>query len=209
MRFTLAASLLFVVPAVAATKPPLTSATLFDWRTVAEPQISPDGKGVVYVLGSSDRVNDAMYTNLWSVSTDGSDNRPLTHGPYKDASPRWSPDGKRLAYISNRSGKNQIHVRWMDTGQEAQITDLLEAPSNSAWSPDGQWISYTARVPAKPAWSITMPEKPVGAKWAEPPIVVTRLRWRNDGIGLIRPGNNHIFVAPAAGGAPRQITTGD
>jgi len=187
----------------------LTTDTIWDWRTVGDPQISPDGKAVVYTLGWNDRMNDASYNNLWWVAVDGKQHRPLTQGAYRDTAPRWSPDGGRLAYLSNRGGKTQIHVRWMDTGQEAKITDLEQPPGNFAWSPDGHWIAYTARVPGRPSWRVEMPERPAGARWAEPPIVVTRLRWRFDGAGLIPPGNTHIFVVPSVGGAPRQISSGD
>jgi dipeptidyl aminopeptidase/acylaminoacyl peptidase len=187
----------------------LTTDTLWDWRTVANPQISRDGKIVVYVLGWNDRMNDASYSNLWMASVDGRDNRPVTQGAFRDMTPRWSADGTRLAYLSNRSGKMQIHVRWMDTGQEATITDLEQAPANIAWSPDGKWIAYTSRVPAKPEWSVNMKEKPAGAKWAEPPIVVTRLHWRQDHEGLIKPGNTHIFIVPSTGGAPRDVSSGE
>src|SRR3989475_648756 len=69
--------------------------------------------------------------------------------------------------------------------------------------------SRTSHVPAKPSWSTPMPEKPVGAKWAELPIIVTRLHWRQDAQGLIKPGYTHIFVVPATGGPPRQISLGD
>lgn len=192
-----------------AAKKPLTSDTLWNMRTVADPQITKDGKSVIFVLGWNDRMTDSMYSNLWIVSSDGKDQRPLTTGPFKDSSPRLSPDQTRLAYISNRSGRAQIRVHWLDTGQEAQITDLEESPAGIEWSPDGKWIAYVARVPAKPSWSVKMPEKPAGAKWADPPIVVTRLRWRADGAGLIQPGNRHIFIVPPTGGAPRQITGGD
>ncbi len=188
---------------------PLTSDTVWDLRTVSDPQITKDGKSVVYVLGWNDRMSDAMHSNLWMVGSDGKDPRPLTTGAFKDSSPRLSPDGARLAYLSNRSGRPQIRVRWMDSGQEAQITDLQDAPSGIEWSPDGKWIAYAARVPAKPSWSVKAPEKPNGAKWADPPIVVTRLRWRADGSGVIQPGFRHVFIVPSTGGAPRQITSGD
>jgi acylaminoacyl-peptidase len=164
---------------------------------------------VIYVLGWSDKMVDQRYSNLWIVSGDGKDNRPLTSGAFRDTSPRLSPDGTRVAYLSNRSGKNQIHVRWLDSAQDAQITDLQQAPSSIEWSPDGKWIGYIARVPAKPDWSIKTPDKPNGARWADPPIVVTKLRWRQDGQGLVQPGFSHVFAIPATGGAPKQITSGD
>ncbi|HLJ48809.1 MAG TPA: S9 family peptidase [Bryobacteraceae bacterium] len=204
----LALAVLFTAAAFAA-KTPFTTTDLFEFRNVGDPEISRDGKSVIYTITRADKMNDAFYSNLWIADADGKGSRPLTQGNFRDSSPRWSPDGSRLAYISNRSGKPQIYVRWMDSGQEAMITDLEQAPSGIVWSPDGNSIAYTARVPAKPDFSVKLPERPNGAKWADPPIVVTKLRWRADGSGLIRPGYTHIFVVPATGGTPRQITSGD
>ena len=119
----------------------MTIDSLWDWRTVSTPQISPDGRSVVYVLCRADKMADVFYSNLWISTVDGKSQRPVTQGAYRDTSPVWSPDGARLAYLSNRGGKTQIHVRWMDTGQDAEITDLEQAPSGIAWSPDGRWIS--------------------------------------------------------------------
>ena len=198
-----------LLSAVYGAKPGLDTNTIWDIRSVSDPQITKDAKSVIYVLGWSDKMVDQRWTNLWVVSGDGKDERPLTTGAYKDSEPRLSPDGTRLAYLSNRSGKTQIHVRWLDSAQEAQITDSQQAPSNIVWSPDGKWIGYEARVPGKPDWNPKMPEKPVGAKWADPPIIVTKLRWRENGIGLIQPGFSQIFAVPATGGTPKQISSGD
>jgi acylaminoacyl-peptidase len=192
-----------------AAKSPLSSDTVWDLRAVSEPQITKDAKSVIYVLAWYDKMKDDRYSNLWIAASDGKDNRPLTTGAFKDTSPRLSPDGTRVAYLSNRSGTTQIHVRWLDTGQEAQITDLQQAPSSIAWSPDGKWIGYLTRVPSAPEWSVKMPERPAGAQWAPAPVVITQLRWRQDGQGLIPPGYTHVFVVPSTGGAPRQITTGN
>lgn len=201
--------LLLAIAAAFGAKPGLNTETIWDMRQVSDPQISRDGKSVVYVLGWSDKMLDQRHSNLWMVSSDGKDNRPLTAGNFRETSPRLSPDGTRLAYLSNRSGKVQIHVRWMDSGQEAQITDTQQAPSAIEWSPDGKWIGYVTRVPSKADWSIRMPEKPAGAQWAAPPIIVTKLRWRQDGQGLVQPGYTHVFAVPSTGGTPRQITSGD
>ena len=209
MRFL---CLLALIIARLSAAPPLTSETIFDWRTPSTPRISPDGRRIVYVLETADRFADTFHANLWIVSTDGKDHRPLTSGKWKDSLPRWSPDGSKLAYVSTRAAKPQIFVRWMDTGVEAKITDLENAPAALSWAPDGEALAFLARVPAKAQWSITMPKAPVGAIWAEEPTVETRLKWRADGIGGIgqRPlGFAHLFIVPVTGGAPLQITTGD
>jgi dipeptidyl aminopeptidase/acylaminoacyl peptidase len=195
--------------AVYGAKPGMDTNTIWDIRSVSDPQITKDAKSVIYVLGWSDKMVDQRYTNLWIVSGDGKDERPLTTGAFRDSEPRLSPDGTRLAYLSNRSGKTQIHVRWLDSGQEAQITDSQQAPSNLVWSPDGKWIGYEARVPGKPDWNPKMPEKPPGAKWADPPIIVTKLRWRENGVGLVQPGFSQIFAIPSTGGTPKQVSSGD
>ncbi len=198
-----------LLSAVYGAKPSLDTNTIWDIRSVSDPQITKDAKSVIYVLGWSDKMTDQRWTNLWIVSGDGKDERPLTTGAFKDAEPRLSPDGTRLAYLSNRSGKTQIHVRWLDSSQEAQITDSQQTPSNLVWSPDGKWIGYEARVPGKPDWNPKMPEKPPGAKWADPPIIVTKLRWRENGVGLIQPGYSQIFAIPSTGGTPKQVSSGD
>lgn len=207
MRFPVIAVLAAAIALAA--KPGLDTSTIWEMRSVTDPQITKDGKSVIYVLGFNDKMTDQKLGNLWIVSNDGKDNRPLTTGAFRDSSPRISPDATRVAYLSNRSGKVQIHVRWLDGSQEAQVTDLQEAPSNIAWSPDSKWIGYTARVPSKPDWSVKLPEKPAGAKWADPPIVVTKLRWTADGQGILQPGYTHVFIVPASGGTPKQITSGD
>ena len=107
-RFAL---LLTAAAFVFAAKPGLDSNTIWDIRSVSDPQITKDGKSVIYVLGWSDKMVDQRFSNLWIVSNDGKDNRPLTTGSYRDTEPRLSPDGTRVAYLSNRSGKMQIHVR--------------------------------------------------------------------------------------------------
>ena len=206
--------LLFTASAFAA-KRSFTSSDIFEFRDVGDTEISRDGKSVLYTVTWADKMNDAFYSNIWIADADGKGQRALTHGNYRDSSPRWSPDGARIAYISNRSGKPQIWVRWKEAGpdgfsaEDAQITNLNEPPSGITWSPDGKWIAYTARVPAKPEFSVHMPDKPAGANWAPAPIVVTKLRWHADGQGLIQPGYTHIFIVPATGGTPRQITSGD
>ncbi len=186
----------------------LTASDVFNLQYASDPQISPDGRKIVYVREFSDVMSDKRCSNLWTINFDGSDHRPLTTGTYGDSSPRWSPDGSRLAFLSDRDGKPQIYVRWMDTGQTARITSLEQAPSGIAWSPDGKQISFTALVPADSPRIATLPSPPQGAKWADPPKAYDRLIYRFNGPGYLDPGYSHVFVVSAEGGAPRQISSG-
>ncbi|WP_419941055.1 S9 family peptidase [Candidatus Palauibacter sp.] len=188
---------------------PLRMGDIFDIEIAADPQISPDGRSVVYARQRADIMTDSRFSNLWIVGADGSGHRPLTTGDFSDGSPRWSPDGTRLAFISNRGGDAQIHVRWMDTGETSAITNVTEPPRSFAWSPDGTQIAFGKLVP-KPAPMISgMPTPPEGAEWAEPAQVVERLVYRFDQLGDLPHGFVHVFVVPAEGGSPRQITSGD
>jgi len=110
----------------------LTASDVFNLQYAVDPQISPDGRRIVYVREFSDMLSDRRCSNLWVINFDGADNRPLTTGTHSDTSPRWSPDGTRIAFLSDQDGKSQIYVRWMDTGQTAKITSLQQPPSGIA-----------------------------------------------------------------------------
>src|ERR1700722_17545995 len=94
-----------VLSALFGAKPGLNSDTVWDLRSVSDPQITKDAKSVIYVLTWSDKMTDQRYTNLWMVSGDGKDDRPLTTGAYKDSKPRLSPDGKWIGYEARVPGK--------------------------------------------------------------------------------------------------------
>jgi dipeptidyl aminopeptidase/acylaminoacyl peptidase len=181
---------------------------VFRVQVASDPQISPDGRRIVYVRQSVDISTDRRVSNLWIVNSGGSEHRALTTGTYSDVSPRWSPDGTRIAYISDRDGKAQLYVRWMDSGQTAKLTDLENAPGGIAWSPDGKQISFNSLVSAPAPRIATLPAPPDGAKWADAPKVYEDLVYRFNGVGYLKPGYSQIFVVAADGGAPRQLTTG-
>jgi dipeptidyl aminopeptidase/acylaminoacyl peptidase len=178
----------------------------FDIESVSNPRISPDGSQIVYTRGWVDRVNDRRSSALWIMNADGSKNRFLTNG----SGAIWSPDGTRIAFT--REGEpsgSQIWVRWMDAeGATTQITHIEESPSNLVWTPDGKSIAFTALVPKRETWPIRMPARPEGAKWTEAPRIVESLTYRADRQGFIEQGLTQIFVVPAEGGTPRQVTDG-
>ncbi|NIM52355.1 MAG: prolyl oligopeptidase family serine peptidase, partial [Gemmatimonadales bacterium] len=154
-----------------------------------------------------DKMNDRRKSSLWIMNADGSRNRFLTEG----SSPRWSPDGSRIAFVRQGDPKgSQIFVRWMDAeGATSQITRVEKSPGDVRWSPDGESIAFTMLVPHKEPWPIKLPGRPEGAKWTAAPKVVTWLNYRRDRIGFTDEGFRHIFLVPATGGTPRQLTSGD
>src|SRR6267143_1270306 len=187
----------------------LTASDVFNLQYAVDPQISPDGRRIVYVREFSDMLSDRRCSNLWVINFDGTDNRPLTTGTHSDTSPRWSSDGNRIAFLSDQDGKSQIYVRWMDTGQTAKITSLQQPPSGIAWSPDGKQISFASLVPSAPLRIANLPAAPAGAKWADPPKAYDKLIYRFNGPGYLEPGYTQLFVVSADGGAPRQISSGN
>ena len=182
---------------------------VFNLQYASDPQISPDGNRIVYVREFSDMMSDEHKSNLWIINFDGTNQRAVTTGNFSDGSPRWSPDGTRIAYISDRDGKPQIYVRWMDTGQTARVTNLENSPADIAWSPDGKLIAFTSLVGTEPFKIADLPKPPEGAKWADPPKPYNRLIYRFNGMGYLKPGFTQVFVVAADGGAPRQLTTGN
>ncbi len=201
----------FSAAAVSASPAPQRIAPLdvFQIRTVADPQISPDGKRIVYMLNFADIRTDTRYSNLWTINFDGSENRPVTSGDFHDSSPRWSPDGRRIAFISDRDGSPQIFERWTDTGEVERLTNLPEAPAGISWSPDGREIAFLSLVTEQPRKLGNLPAPPPGAKWADPARIIDKLIYRFDQIGYLKPGYTQLFIASADGSAPRQISSGN
>jgi dipeptidyl aminopeptidase/acylaminoacyl peptidase len=178
-----------------------------DWEEVSNPQLSPDGTQILFSRRWVDKMNDRWESSIWLMNADGTHQRALVQG----SDVHWSPDGKRIAYVAKgEPSGSQIFVRYMDAeGAVTQISHLTESPSGLEWSPDGKSIAFNMNVPVRDTWRIPMPTPPKGAKWTEPPKVVTRLNFRSDRVGYTDDYYRHIFVIPSDGGTARQITTGD
>ena len=182
---------------------------VFELEYANDPQFSGDGKSIIYVRQFMDIMTDRKKSNLWRVDFNGKNHRPVTTGMHSNSSPRFSPNGEKLAYISTRGGKSQIYVRWLDTDKEFSIAQLQNGASNLSWAPDSSAIAFTQFVPEKHKTFVALPKLPKEAKWAKPAIYIDELQYRNDGRGFSTPGYTHVFVVPALGGTPRQITTGE
>jgi dipeptidyl aminopeptidase/acylaminoacyl peptidase len=187
----------------------LTPYDIFRMQYTSDPQVSPDGKRIVYVRTAPNVMTDTRETNLWIVNFDGTDDRAITSGHDNDSSPRWSPDGTRIAYLAGDEGHTQLYVRWMDSGQTARLTELDNAPAGISWSADGKWIAFSSRLPIAGPHLANLPAAPAGAHWADAPRMFDDLVYRFNGLGYLRPGTTQIFVIAADGGAPRQVSKGD
>jgi len=215
LRLTLAFLILAATPAIAQQQPnaapadgptrSFTGADLFGLSIAADPQISPDGRTIVYVRRSADVMTDKMQSSLWLIDVASGKQTPFAA---TGSSPRWSPDGSRIAYSASDGDRSQLFVRWVASGASARITSLPGAPNALAWSPDGTRLAYIATVPGDGTKLGKAPPKPEGAKWAEPLEVIDRVTYRADGPGYIKPGYDHVFVVAAEGGAARQLTFG-
>ena len=184
-----------------------TARDIFALQQAGDVQASPDGRRIAYVRTGYDIMSDRARRSVWVVDVATGEQTPLIAG--SASSPRWSPDGTRLAYVAaEEGGSPQLHVRWLGSGASARITGLPESPSQIAWSPDGKSLAFSMFTPEDGA-SLGAPlKKPEGARWAEPLKLITEVNYRQDGEGYTRPGYNHVFVVSADGGSPRQLTFG-
>ena len=177
---------------------------LYDLVWASDPRLSPDGTTVAYVVNSIDREENSYRGAVWLTPLDGSSPpRQLTAGKKSDATPRWSPDGTRLAFTSNRDGdKKQLYVLALAGGDPVCLTELKEDAAQPVWSPDGTRIALTSRVP-DPAYEEEDEKKRLPRRF-------TRHRYKLDSVGWTGDRRTHVFVVPADGSAaPQQLTDGD
>ena len=182
---------------------------VFRLEYAADPQLSPDGDAVVYVRRSADIMVDRFRGSLWLIDAGTGVHSPLLSDGRSYSSPRWSPAGDRIAFLGGEDGAHQIHVHWMGSGRSALVANLTERPRSLSWSPDGRWIAFTRLVPAERKPLAKAPKKPEEAEWAEPVRMIDTVRYKRDGRGFVEPAHRHVFVVPADGGAPRQLTAGE
>lgn len=209
------ALLLALVPALASAQPAKRAITLDDlakFKTVSDPQRSPDGKWVAYVVGSTDVEKDKRDSDLWMVSWDGVQTVRLTSGPESESSPRWSPDGRYLAFLASRGTEDekkkgsQIWLLDRLGGEAQKLTELDGGVRDYSWSPDSKKFVFT-RDDKDPA---DEPEKMEGWKRkTAPPIVLDRYHFKQDREGYLKRFYTHVHVFDIASKKAEQITTGE
>ncbi len=179
-------------------------ADLYDLTWASDPRLSPDGQMVAYVVNSIDREENTYRGAIWLAAVDGSSPpRKLTAGKKSDGAPRWSPDGARLAFTSNRDGeKKHLYVLPLEGGEPVCLTELKEDAAQPVWSPDGTRLAFTSRVP-DPAYEEEDDKKRLPRRF-------TRHRYKLDSVGWTGDRRTHLLVVPADGsGEAVQLTDGD
>ena len=173
---------------------------------VSDPRISPDGRRVAFVVTTLSQERDEYLSNIWIADTGGGAPRRFTAGPVRDTAPRWSPDGSRLAFISERQPgkKGQLMVMPADGGEPVTLTRLKSGVAAPEWSPDGTRLVFVSRVGG---WQ--EPDDEEERKKSKPPRIITTLKYRFNGEGFVHDRPTHLFTVSAGGGEPTQLTFGD
>lgn len=189
----------------------ITAEDLYQIRYTSDPQLSPDGSKVVYVLNRIDEERQyqshlILYSRVDDRTTE------LTCGPVRDSYPRWSPDGSKLCFVSNRSGKSQI---WMLEINESQpvpkmITNCPNGASAPFWSPDGKQILFSSWMKAGDRYreESTEQEDFIHKQNAEKAIRVTKMKYKSDEFGFLYEKNRQLAIVQVETGEIRPLTTG-
>jgi dipeptidyl aminopeptidase/acylaminoacyl peptidase len=189
---------------------PVAADDLYRLRFVADPQISPDGSLVAYVVAWVDQSDQTRYrSQLMLVPFDGSrPPRALTSGHHRDTAPRWSPGSDSLAFLSDRDdSRSQLFLLPLNGGEPRQLTSLKRGAGAPVWSPTGDRLAFSARVDVE---DIASQEGQSDEKGKQPRVkIITRVRHKGDGEGFFEALRRHLFVLDIDGGEPHRITDGD
>ncbi len=162
-------------------------------REVSDPQVTPEGKWVAYTVTVTDTMEDRAASDLWMTSWDGAHNRRLTWTKESEHAPRWSPDGRYLAFLSAREDQREMEQVWLldRAGGEAQrVTDLPGGVSDLAWAPDSRRLALIAGDPDP-----SLPAKGEDSTEKKPrPIVVDRFQFKEDETGYFDQRRDHLYL---------------
>src|ERR1700720_3389789 len=176
------------------------------FRDVDEPNISPDGNLVAYVVKTADMEKDKLPGNLWLAKRDGSENRAFTFGNKGAAHPRWSPDGKWIAFLSGRETENEIDQLWIPPiggGEAEKLTDLKGNVDDFAWAPDSKRIVLVVKDPEPREGEKKEKEKKTG-----PPLVIDRFQFKQDIDGYLTNRYSHLQLLAQTSRKLERLTSG-
>ncbi|MDP6451882.1 MAG: S9 family peptidase, partial [SAR202 cluster bacterium] len=188
------------------TKRRITAEDLYRIQQISGPEISPDGKHVVFSLSRVDRKTEKKYANLWIVPTSGGRDRQFTYGDQTDTQPHWSPDGQEIAFLSNRgdSGQSQIFVIPFLGGEARPLTSMKGKFGSVEWSPDGRQL--LCEFQKMDADAIERDEDQDKGRLGIVYRHITRVNYKTDGVGFLPDERWHIWTVNARNGKSTQIT---
>ncbi|MEY3282587.1 MAG: hypothetical protein RIR86_600 [Acidobacteriota bacterium] len=201
------ASSVAVVPAQG--RRPITFDDQVALKRLADAQISPDGRTVAYVVTVVDKTANRGKRSIWTVPTAGGAPTELITSPRNDDSPRWSPDGRQLAFLSTRDGAPQIFVAAANGGNPRRVTDVPLGVADFIWSPDGRHFAFSTEVyPECRDLACVATRADAESKSKVSAVVADRLLYRHWD-SFKRGRRTHLFIVPTAGGPARDLTPGD
>jgi dipeptidyl aminopeptidase/acylaminoacyl peptidase len=191
------------------TKRPITAEDLVKFKFVGDPQISPTKDKVAYVLTHVDKEKDGYYSYIYVTDLKGEGRQFTSHyskdSLVKDAAPKWSPDGSTLAFRSNRTGKNQVYLLHTDGGEAIQLTDVKQGIGDFVWSPDGSQLALTISGELK----LTTDKDEEKKEEKSDVKVITRLRYKGDGVGIYNEDRKHVYLFDVATKSYTKLTEGE
>ncbi len=184
----------------------ITAEDLYRFQLISDCEISPDGEYVVFSVQRVDQKTEKKYANLWVIPTDGGHGRQFTYGDQRDTRPRWSPDGRQIAFLSNRKDEKQpqLHLIPFDGGEARPLTDLKGEFISFAWSPDGRQFACAFRK--KDQAEIEREEDEEKKKLGIVARHISRVHYKLDGTGFLPQGRIHIWTIDAQTGEAKQLT---